>query len=394
MENFKYVKFNFAIMEPEEFKNERTGKLKSISGTIFHCFEPKELPFDINYSPKLVKLISEASLSLGNLSEAGRNLPNPHLLIMPYLRKEAVLSSKIEGTKTTLSEVFIHDAEKKKGRRDDDLQEVMNYVEALQLGLEEIKKDKISVDMVKNIHKILLKGVRGEDKDPGEFKKDLNWIGTSYDIMEAKFVPCGPESVERLMKNLVKYLNEYDKESPLLKVGISHYQFETIHPFRDGNGRLGRLLIILYLCQEQLIEQPLFYISAFFEKYRDDYDDLLKKTSTQGDLEGWLKFFLTGVKKQANDAVNRVEKMEELREKYRNILLDVSQSTTVHQILEFLFENPFITIPEIKDRLGCHYPKAKYNIEILVKAGILKEVIREKGERLFIAEEINQILEM
>ncbi len=380
-------------MEPSEFKNERTGKLKLISGTIFHCFEPNELPFEIKYSQELVKLISEASLSLGNLSEAGRKLPNPHLLIMPYLRKEAVLSSKIEGTKTTLSELFIHDAEKK-GRRDDDLQEVMNYVDALQFGLGEVKKNKISVNLVKEIHKILLKGVRGEDKDPGEFKKDLNWIGTSYDIMEAKFVPCGPESVERLMKNLVKYLNEYDTESPLLKVGVSHYQFETIHPFRDGNGRLGRLLIILYLCQENLIDQPLFYISAFFEKFRDDYDDLLKKTSTLGDLEGWLRFFLTGVKKQADDAVNRVERMEELREKYKNILLEVSQSTTVHQILEYLFENPFITIPEVRNRLGCHYPKAKYNIEILVKAGILREIEREKGEKLFIADKINQILEM
>ncbi len=380
-------------MEPSEFKNERAGKLKLISGTIFHCFEPNELPFEIKYSPKLVKLISEASLSLGNLSEAGRKLPNPHLLIMPYLRKEAVLSSKIEGTKTTLSEVFIHDAEKK-GKRDDDLQEVMNYVDALQFGLGEVNKNKISVNLVKEIHKILLRGVRGEDKDPGEFKKDLNWIGTSYDIMEAKFVPCGPESVERLMKNLVKYLNEYETESPLLKVGVSHYQFETIHPFRDGNGRLGRLLIILYLCQEKLIDQPLFYISAFFEKFRDDYDDLLKKTSTLGDLEGWLRFFLTGVKKQADDAVNRVEKMEELREKYRNILLEVSQSTTVHQILEYLFENPFITIPEVRNRLGCHYPKAKYNVEILVKAGILREIEREKGEKLFIADEINQILEM
>ncbi len=380
-------------MEPSEFKSERAGKLKSIPNTIFHYFEPNELPFEVKYTPEIVKLISEASLSLGNLSEAGRKLRNPHLLIMPYLKKEAVLSSKIEGTKTTLSDVFMHEAEKKKRTKDDDLQEVMNYVKAIQDGLSRINTEKLSVQMIKDLHKILLTGVRGEDKDPGKFKTEINWIGTSYDIMEAKFIPCSPESVERLMINLIEYLNNHN-ETNLIKIGISHYQFETIHPFRDGNGRLGRLLIILYLCQEKIISQPLFYISAFFVKFREDYDARLKRVSTAGDVEGWLKFFLTGVKKQADDAVLRVEQMEELREKYRQKLLDISQSTTVHHILDYLFENPFLTIPEVKERLKCHYSKAKYNVEILLSAEIISEVERQKGARLFIANEILEILEL
>jgi len=155
-----------------------------------------------------------------------------------------------------------------------------------------------------------------------------------------------------------------------------------------------RLLIILFLCQQKIISQPLLYISAFFEKYKNDYEEKLKKVSTEGDVEGWLKFFLTGIKVQSEDAVRRVEKIEELQAKYRQKLLDNSQSTTVHSILDFLFENPYITISDVKKRLDCHYPKAKYNIEIILEMGIIEEVQREKGERLFVAKEIKEILDI
>jgi len=180
------------IVEESEFKSNRAGRLKKIPNTVFQCFEPKELSIEVEYTKEIVKLLSEASLSLGNLSEAGRNLPNPHLLIMPYLKKEAVLSSKIEGTKTTLSELFRHEAEKSKWTSDEDLQEVVNYVNAMKKGLELIKKEKISAEMLKSLHKILMSGVRGQDKDSGIFKKELNWIGSSYDIMEAKFCAMQP----------------------------------------------------------------------------------------------------------------------------------------------------------------------------------------------------------
>ncbi len=195
------------------------------------------------------------------------------------------------------------------------------------------------------------------------------------------------------MENLTGYLNNYD-EAKLVKVGISHYQFEAIHPFRDGNGRLGRLLIVLYLCQQGIISQPLFYISAFFDNYREDYEAKLKQVSTEGKIEAWLRFFLSGVKKQADDAVLRVEMMESLREKYRQKVLGFSQSTTALQVIDLLFENPFLTISEAKEKLNCHYPKAKYNIEKLLSAGIIKEIKREKGGRLFVAEEIQEILEV
>jgi len=380
-------------MEPSEFKSERTGILKRVPNTIFDCFEPKPLPFTITYNPELVNLIGNTNHSLGKLSEAGRKLRNPHLLIMPYLKKEAVLSSKIEGTKTTLSDLFLHEAEKKR-TANDDMEEVLNYVNALKFGLAKIETEKISSELIKEMHKILLKGVRGQNKNPGSYKLDLNWIGSSYDPMEAKFIPCHPESVEKLIENLTNYLNEHVSESPLLRIGLAHYQFETIHPFRDGNGRLGRLLIILFLCQQKIINQPLLYISAFFEKYKEDYDSKLKKVSTEGDIEGWLKFFLSAIKTQSEDAVQRVERMEELYGKYRKLLLEKSQSTTVQIILDYLFENPFITIPDVREKLNCYYPKAKYNVEILLEVGIIEEVKRDKGERLFVAREIKEILDV
>jgi Fic family protein len=378
-------------MDMGEFKSERVGTLELVPNTVFHFFLPKKLPFKIEYSAELVKLISDASLSLGNLDEAGKKLHNPHLFITPYLKKEAVLSSKIEGTKTTLSEVFEKDSINKK-HVDDDLGEVLNYIEALYEGLRRIQTEKISVSLIKDLHKILLSGVRGENKNPGRFKQDLNWIGSSYDVMEAKFVPCIPNYVEDLINNLVVYLNDDSFDAAIVKIGIAHYQFETIHPFQDGNGRMGRLLIILYLCQEKIIEQPLFYLSAFFEKYKKDYDSLLKQVSTDGDLEGWLKFFLTGVRVQAMDAVLRAEQLEVLREKYRGLLLQKTKSMTALTILEFLFENPVVTIPMLQKKLNCHYPKAQYNVEILMDAGILKTLDKTSGEKRFVAMEILGIL--
>jgi len=379
-------------MKEEDFTNDRAGTLKNIPKTIFRCFEPKPLPFKVVFTPEIVKLITEASMSLGNLSEAGRRMINPHLLIMPYLRKEAILSSKIEGTKTTLSEFFLHEKERKRSK-DDDFQEVLNYVRALEYGLSKINGVKLNEELIKDMHKTLMKGVRGENKDPGKYKQALNWIGSSYDMAEARFIPCEPEQVPSLMENLIDYLSNHPNESQLIKAALMHYQFETIHPFRDGNGRLGRLMIVLFLCQEKLISQPLFYMSAFFEKYREDYEKKLFRISSKGEVEEWLKFFLTGIKVQANDALERIKKMESYRKKCQKLLRNESQSTTVHDILDFLFENPYIRITTVKQKLKCHYPKAKYNVDILVKTGILKEITTKGKERIFLAPVIKDIID-
>lgn len=384
-------------METKNF-NEKTGKLVQAPKSSYHTFEPNDLPLKIKYDEELIRLLSEAILSLGNLSNAGQRLPNPNLLIMPYLKKEAVFSSKIEGTRTSLSEVFLHEKERTT-KRDDDLYEVLNYIKALQHGLKQIKDKTISQKLIKDMHKILMQGVRGEDKEPGRYKSHQNWIGSSDDIMEAKFVPASPKTTPILMQNLIEYLNSYEISTPLIKSAISHYQFETVHPFRDGNGRIGRLLIILYLCKSKVLSQPLLYLSAYFEKNRERYNEYLFKVSSKGGLEEWIKFFLKGIKYQSEEALNIVSELENYHHKCRERLLNTTNSNNALKLLEHLFANPYLTIPEVQEILGVYYPTAENNVRILVENDILKELKnqeleKEKKAKLFYAPKIIEILKI
>jgi Fic family protein len=372
--------------------NGKTGKLVRARKAIYDTFEPNSLPLKIEYSEELISLLSEAILSLGNLSGLAYRMRNPHLLIMPYIKREAVLSSKIEGTRTSLSEVFLSEKEPKK-EKNDDLVEVTNYIKALEYGLNKIKTEPISEDLIKDIHQILMKGARGEDKEPGRYKSVQNWIGSSYDIMEAKFVPCSPYTVSKLMNNLIEYLNNYIKSTPIIKSGVMHYQFETVHPFRDGNGRIGRLLITLFLCKSELLSQPLLYLSAYLEKHKEEYNNLLLDVSMKGNIEAWLKFFLKGIKIQADDAIERAIRLENYHNECREILQQKSQSNNVLTVLDHLFENPYIKIPEVAKILKSHYPTAENNIKILIDNGILKESTGKKRDRIFYAPKIREILE-
>jgi Fic family protein len=378
-------------MDIEGF-NGKMGRVQQATKGAFHTFEPNPLPCEITYDTELVKVLSNALTSVGNLSGIGYRMSNPHLLITPYLKKEAVFSSKIEGTRTTLSELFINETGEEAGEKDD-VQEVINYVKALEFGLNEIKSSSINEALIKRMHAILLTGVRGEDKDPGQYKVHQNWIGRSNDIMEADFIPASPESVPRLMKNLDIYINEYEAETSLIKSGVLHYQFETIHPFRDGNGRIGRLLITLFLCKTGLLSQPLLYLSAYLEKERDSYYDLLLDLSKNGNIESWLKFYLKGVTIQSNDALERSIKLEEYKMKCREILQEKTRSIKVLQILDHLFINPFVKIPEAAKIIGSHYPTAESNIATLVDLGILEEFGDRKKERIYQARTIREILE-
>jgi Fic family protein len=244
--------------------SKKNGETIRINDSIYYGFTPNNLPLEINYNSKLINLLAESSRSLAELSQASYNLKNARLLIVPYLKKEAILSSKMEGTRTTLDEVFKHDA-KNFSEKNDDLEEVVNYIKALEYGLENIKVGKFSNDLIIQMHKILLNGVRGRNKDPGKYKTEPNWIGSSINMDDAKFITCPPKFVEDKIKNLISYLNENNTDDHLLKIAIAHYQFETIHPFRDGNGRLGRVLITLYLCNSGLLKKPLLYLSGFFD---------------------------------------------------------------------------------------------------------------------------------
>jgi Fic family protein len=381
-------------MEPEDF-NGKLGKLMQASRGAYSTFEPNYLPLEIKYDEDLIKLLADAVASISNLSGMGRRLRNPHLLIMPYLKKEAVLSSEIEGTRTSLSEVLLDEKEKKKSG-DEDLKEVNNYIKALEYGLNEIKNKPLSEELIKEIHNILMKSVRGENKDPGKYKTHQNHIGDTLEIFEAKFVPASPESTPRLMENLVEYINNSKKSTELIKAGVMHYQFETIHPFRDGNGRIGRLLISLYFCKNKTLSQPLLYLSAYFKKNKREYNQRLYDVSSKGQIENWLKFFLKAIKEQSDEALEKTIDLDNYYEEARKKLEKNSNSTNALLVLDSLFENPFIKITEIKEILNCRYPTAKNNLKILIKNGILTEFEPKlkRRDKIFFSPRISKILDL
>lgn len=380
-------------MEPEEF-NGKLGRVTQASKASYYTFEPNTLPLQIIYDEEMIKLLAEAVASISNLSSAGKRLRNPSLLIAPYLKKEAVLSSEIEGTRTSLSEVLLDEKEKSKSE-DDDLKEVNNYIHALNTGLKEIKELPISEELIKKLHKILLKSVRGEDKEPGKYKTHQNHIGNSIDIFEAKFVPASPETTPKLMENLIDYMNNSRKSTELIKAGIMHYQFETIHPFRDGNGRMGRLLISLFFCKSNILSQPLLYLSAYFKKHQREYNERLFNVSSRGEIENWLKFFLKAIKAQADEALDRTSQLESYYEESRRILEKNSNSTNALLVLDHLFFNPFIKITEIEEILDCLHPTAKNNLKILIKNNILKDYTPKRNrDKIFYCPKISEILEL
>ncbi len=383
-------------MEPEGF-NGKAGSVAMSSRGTYYTFTPRELPVGVGFDDELKNLLPNAAHGLGTLEGLGHLLKNPHLFIKPYLKKEAVLSSKIEGTQSSLSDVFLFEAKdgipKEPTEQEADINEVMNYIRALEYGLLQIRSRELDLELILELHKILLTGVRGADKEPGQIRIRQNWIGKrGVDITQATYVPPEAEKVEPLLKNLLDYLNNAPQEHPLIKIGLAHYQFEAIHPFRDGNGRMGRLLITLYLIKKKMLSLPLLYLSAYFERNRDTYYDLLLQVSQKGDYETWLKFFLKGVILQSEDVIIRSKKMvtysDECAQKVKR-----TKNTYSLMILDNLFVNPYITVPHASAIIGKRYPTTNRALENLVKLGIVKETTGKKRNRVFLAEEIIKILQ-
>ncbi|MBU0459456.1 MAG: Fic family protein [Nanoarchaeota archaeon] len=357
-------------------------------------FIPNKLPPEIRFNKQLALSISRSDAKLGKLSGVGLLLPNPNLLIMPYLKKEALMSSRIEGTRISLSELLLSEA---KGTDENipDAFEVVNYVNAVRYGLDRVEKNPIDLELIKEMHKILMRGVRGKDKFPGEYRDVQNWIGPRNCIVqEATFVPPGPEDVNQLMSNLLSYLNSDDGMPLLIKCALMHYQFETIHPFCDGNGRIGRALITLYLCKKKLMIRPLLYLSGFFEANKREYASLLLKTNKEGNFDEWLDFFLEAITVQAEDALQRATKIQELREEYRKITQDKFQTSALAKLIDELFVNPYITITNAERLLKVTYPTAKRLIEILTQLEILKLASKQERNKVYIAHEILRIMEV
>lgn len=357
-------------------------------------FIPGKLPPKIEFNQKLVLSLSRADAKLGKLSGVGLLLPNPNLLIMPYLRKEALMSSRIEGTRISLSELLLSEA---KGTEESvpDALEVINYVHAVRYGLKKIEKGPINLEVIKTMHKILMKDVRGQEKSPGKYRNIQNWIGPrNCTVQEAIFVPPGPEDVPSLMEDIIEYLNRDDDMPLLLKCALVHYQFETIHPFCDGNGRIGRALITLYLCKKKLIIEPLLYLSGFFEANKREYTSLLLKTNKEGFFDEWIDFFLEAITVQAEDALQRASKIQELREEYRQKTQNKFQTTSLTRLIDELFMNPYISITKAEKILGVTYPTAKKLIETLMNFEILVLGDERERNKIFVAHEILRLIEV
>ncbi len=361
-------------MQASDFTRPDTGRLiPTIQGCV--AFVPAPLPPPNLHLEPLMPLLTRAVRSLGELSGIGRTLQNPYLLIRPFMRREAVASSKIEGTVTNLSELFLFELDEQTTRAPSDAKEVFNYVKALETSMQSLDKLPVSNRLIREAHEILLTGVnkgRGSHIVPGEFKRDQNWIGARL-IQNARFVPPPPNEAYAAMGELEKFINEdCDAAIPfIVKLALIHYQFETIHPFPDGNGRVGRLLIPLMLCEQKQMSQPLLYLSSFFEGQYEAYIEKMLNVSKKAEWEEWLEFFLTGIEETCNDAIVKAQKLQDMQLRYRTKVQLAQTSALLGRIIDVLFEHPAVTIPYLSNKLEITYNSAKKHVNRLVGLQIL-----------------------
>lgn len=368
----------------------RGKKLRGTGG--YSAFVPDPLPPELAWTPELVRALSDADRLIGRLAGEGGRLPNPHLLMRPFVRREAVLSSRIEGTQATLGELLAAEAGAVVERSPEDLQEVGNYVVALEYGVKRLKALPLSLRLIRELHEKLMKGVRGNHATPGEFRRSQNWIGPpGCTLNNAMYVPPPPTELMNCLGDWEKFLHE-STLPPLIQAALGHYQFEAIHPFLDGNGRVGRLFITLFLVERSILPTPLLYLSAFFEATRRDYYGRLRGVSERGEWEAWLSYFLYGVARQSEDALGRAERINSLLDGWRKALAGVSSKVGV-MLLDMLVANPFLTIKKAAERLEVAFTTAQRGIENLQKLSVVTEVSQAKRDRVYCAKAILDILE-
>ncbi len=361
----------------------------------YKAFIPNKLPPDppIIYDNVLSKLQEEASLALGELKGLAEIIPNPQFFITMYVRKEALLSSQIEGTQASLIDLI--DAETKKEYAiPAEIREVRNYISALHYGLERVGELPVSLRMLKEIHRFLLQDVRGSAKNAGEFRKIQNWVGTpGMDISEADFIPPPVSEMLRALNDFELYYHKAQGESTLIKCGLLHAQFETIHPFLDGNGRIGRLLITFFLCERGVLPAPLLYLSYYLKKNRLQYYDKLTGIRDRGDWEGWLKFFLKGILEVSQQAVDTAKQILTLREAHNAKIVNHLRTTNALALHEVLLTTPVVTVRYVQDKLDVTYSTANRLIGQFCDLGLLKLREETKKDRAFIYLDYLRILQ-
>lgn len=358
------------------------------------AFVPNPLPPTIELSWDLVGEISAAERGLSELAGIARTLPNPHLLIRSFIGREAVSSSRIEGTHASLSDLFYFEAADALPAQNSDVREVHNYVVALEHGLKGLERLPVSVRLLREMHSELMKGVRGEHLTPGEVRRSQNWIGPpNCTLNDARFVPPPPEEMADALSELEKFIHAPSSLPLVVRLALVHYQFEAIHPFLDGNGRIGRLLIALLLCSEKVLPQPLLYLSDYFERHRDEYYEHLLEVSRAGKWQEWISFFLRGIAQQTRDSVARSDKLRTLWQTYRQAVQTARSSSLLLALVDELFNRPYITFSHSRRVLNVTFRTAQLNVKKLVDAQILHELPGKKYGRIFVAREIVEILE-
>lgn len=360
--------------------------------TGYKAYLPNPLPPSINWNLTIINALSEADMLLGRLAGEGSKLPNPHILIRPFITREAVLSSRIEGTQATLGDILADQAGITVEIGAADLREVNNYIVALHYGIEKLKELPLSLRLLREIHEKLMTNVRGSKAKPGEFRKSQNWIGIAgCTLAQATYVPPCPDHVMDCLNELEKFLHDTTLP-PLVQIALIHYQFEAIHPFLDGNGRVGRLLITLFLVERGILPTPLLYLSAFFEATRQEYYDKLFAVTQHGSWDDWIVYFLNGVARQAEDALSRASRINVLLDNWHKETTLLSSSLP-NQLIDKLATNPYITIKQTAETIDASYTTIARAIEKLVSLGIVREISGSKRNRIYCAEQILKILE-
>ena len=362
----------------------------------YSAFLPPPLPPVLVWTPRLIRALSDSDRLIGKLAGEGGRLPNPHLLMRPFLQREAVLSSKIEGTQATLGELLAVEAGAVVERSPDDLREVGNYVAALEHGIALLKELPICVRLIRELHRTLMTGVRGHNAAPGEFRTIQNWIGKpGSTLTTATYIPPPPGEVAPCLAAWETFLHQSELP-PLVTIALAHYQFEAIHPFLDGNGRIGRLLITLFLIEKNILPTPLLYLSAFFEASRSEYYESLRAVSERSAWADWVEYFLLGIARMSEDALSRTTRINDLLTKWRIVAASEPDGRSTQaplRIVEMLSANPFITTNGVAAALKIAFTTAQRAIERLERNGIVLQTSDAKRSKVYCAQALLDILE-
>ncbi len=354
--------------------------------TGYRAFIPKSLPPEppLDVDNEMITLLSEADRKLGRLDGSAAILPNPDLFVAMYVRKEAVLSSQIEGTQASLVDLLEYEVEAARRRKPGDVSEVVNYVDAMNYGLQRVETLPLSLRLIREIHDRLLAGTRGSHLRRGEFRASQNWVGPlGCTRKEAVYVPPPVHEMHQALGDLEKFLHDQRPLPPLLKCALVHSQFETIHPFLDGNGRIGRLLITFLLCREGVLRRPLLYLSYYFKRHRTEYYDRLQAVRDAGQWEEWCRFFLRGVAQVASEATETAQRILAMRQQHRNTIRESLRSANASRLHDLLFQQPVVRVSECAKALELSYPAANRLVTEMERLGLLSEITGRQRNRLF-----------